>query len=353
MDADFGGPQWVFGQSHHACLSDGRIAAIGRSRGRDRLYLVAEGRDPEEVDTPYTELSGLVAAGNRVAFVGAGPLTPSAVAMLDLGTGALEEVRRTGDLPVDAAYLSEPRWVEFPTDGGQSAFAYLYEPVNPDAAAPPGERPPLLVFVHGGPTSSSGSAFNPDAQFFASRGFAVVDVDYGGSTGYGRAYRERLNGNWGIVDLADCTAAAPLAGGRRGLVDGGRMAIRGGSAGGYTTLCALCFRDIFAAGTSLTASATWRRWCTTRTSSSRGTSTNWWPHTRRTCPSTGTAHPSTSSIGSRLRCLCSRGARIAWCRGPRRTTWWPRWPATAFPTPTSCSKAKGTASGGPRTSGVL
>ena len=146
-------------------------------------------------------------------------------------------------------YFSEPEPIEFPTSNRQTAFALFYPPKNKDFSAPPGERPPLLVISHGGPTSATTSGLRLSTQYWTSRGFAVVDVNYGGSTGYGRAYRERLKGQWGIVDVEDCINAARYLE-KRGDVDGRRMAIRGGSAGGYTTLCALVFHDVFAAGAS-------------------------------------------------------------------------------------------------------
>ena len=158
-------------------------------------------------------------------------------------------LRETSALEVDAAYLATPQHIEFPTSGGRTAFAWYYPPTNPDVSAPDGERPPLVVMSHGGPTSQARTSLSLERQAFTSRGFAVVDVDYGGSTGYGRAFRDRLREQWGIVDVDDCTNAA-LYLAERGLADPDRLAIRGGSAGGYTTLASLCFRDVFAAGTS-------------------------------------------------------------------------------------------------------
>jgi dipeptidyl aminopeptidase/acylaminoacyl peptidase len=169
--------------------------------------------------------------------------------LIDPASGAVEVVRRSQELKLDPAFLSVPRLVEFPSEGGQTAHALFYPPTNPDYQGPPGERPPLLVISHGGPTSQVVDKLSLPVQYFTSRGLAVADVDYGGSTGYGRAYRERLHGNWGVVDTLDCiNAARQLA--AAGEVDGSRLAIRGGSAGGYTTLCALTFHDAFAAGAS-------------------------------------------------------------------------------------------------------
>jgi dipeptidyl aminopeptidase/acylaminoacyl peptidase len=159
-------------------------------------------------------------------------------------------VRPARDLGLDPALVSHARAITFPTAGGAEAHAYVYEPCNPDWSGPEGERPPLLVLSHGGPTAGAQPGFNLAVQFWTSRGFAVVDVDYRGSTGYGRAYRDALRGAWGIADVDDCCAAAAALV-DQGLVDGDRLAIRGGSAGGFTTLAALTRRDVFHAGASL------------------------------------------------------------------------------------------------------
>jgi dipeptidyl aminopeptidase/acylaminoacyl peptidase len=168
---------------------------------------------------------------------------------LNVKSGSSRVLKRSLEIAIDSEYLSEPEAIEFPTSNGLTAFALFYPPKAKHFAAPAGERPPLLVISHGGPTSATTSALRLSVQYWTSRGFAVVDVNYGGSTGYGRAYRERLKGNWGIVDVEDCINAARYLE-RRGAVDGKRMAIRGGSAGGYTTLCALVFHKVFAAGAS-------------------------------------------------------------------------------------------------------
>jgi dipeptidyl aminopeptidase/acylaminoacyl peptidase len=152
-------------------------------------------------------------------------------------------------MQIDAGYLSVPRAIEFPTKHGLTAHALFYAPRNRDYSAPAAERPPLLVKSHGGPTSAASTTLNLGIQYWTSRGVAVLDVNYGGSTGYGRAYRERLKGRWGVVDVDDCVNGARFLV-ERGEVDGERLAITGGSAGGYTTLCALTFRDVFKAGAS-------------------------------------------------------------------------------------------------------
>ena len=158
-------------------------------------------------------------------------------------------MRRASDLEIDPGYLSVPRTVQFPTEGGLTAHGFFYAPTNKDYAAPEGERPPLLVEIHGGPTSATTSLLDLGVQYWTSRGIGVLDVNYGGSTGYGREYRQRLNGQWGVVDVDDCVNGARYLV-EQGEADPQRLAIRGGSAGGYTTLNALTFRDVFKAGAS-------------------------------------------------------------------------------------------------------
>ncbi|HKA55349.1 MAG TPA: prolyl oligopeptidase family serine peptidase, partial [Candidatus Binatia bacterium] len=160
-----------------------------------------------------------------------------------------ESLRRSSSVTIDAGYLSAPRAIEFPTEHGLTAHALFCAPQNRDYRAPAAERPPLLVKSHGGPTSATSATFSLGVQYWTSRGIAVLDVNYGGSTGYGRDYRRRLEGQWGVVDVDDCVNGARFLA-ERGEVDGGRLAITGGSAGGYTTLCALTFRDLFKAGAS-------------------------------------------------------------------------------------------------------
>jgi dipeptidyl aminopeptidase/acylaminoacyl peptidase len=184
-----------------------------------------------------------------VVFIGGSASEAAAVVQLDPTTGQTEVLRRSYELSIDADYLSSPRAIEFPTEKGLTAHALFYPPHNRDYDVPPNERPPLIVISHGGPTSATSGVMSVGTQFWTSRGFAVLDVNYGGSVGYGRAYRERLNGQWGVVDVDDCANGARYLVERRE-VDGERLIIRGGSAGGYTTLCALTFRDIFKAGAS-------------------------------------------------------------------------------------------------------
>jgi len=252
MEAEFGAPQWVFGLATYAFLPGGRIACLYGRGPVQHLGLLEPGSDrPTPVDVPFTCFypPQLVALGDRVACIAGSSTLSPAVVVVDPATGEVETLRRARDLDLDPGYLSVARPVEFPTEGGRTAHALYYPPANPDARGPDGERPPLVVMSHGGPTAGVVDLLKLGVQFFTSRGIAVVDVDYGGSSGYGRAYRERLKGQWGVVDVDDCVnAARHLV--DAGEVDGARLAITGGSAGGYTTLCALAFRDAFAAGSS-------------------------------------------------------------------------------------------------------
>ncbi len=250
LEAEFAGPPWVFGLSSYDFLSDGRVVAAARSRGRDLLCLV--GPEPgiiETIELPYTEIAWLRAAGEAVLFVGAAPDRTPEVVRLGLADRAVEVLRRSTPIGLDPAIVSRPELIEFPTDGGRTAFGLFYPPRNPGHAAPAGEKPPLVVTSHGGPTSRASTALSIGVQLLTSRGIAVLDVDYGGSTGYGREYRRRLEGAWGVVDVADCANGARWLA-ERGVVDPERLAIRGGSASGYTTLCALAYRDDFRAGIS-------------------------------------------------------------------------------------------------------
>jgi dipeptidyl aminopeptidase/acylaminoacyl peptidase len=248
--AEFGVPQWVFGLSTYAFESNERLVCSYQEAGGVRLatLYVAEGR-LEPLDVRFTSIGGLRAAPGRAYFVGGSPTQPTALVRLDLASRELEILQRASELTIDPGYLSIPEAIEFPTENGRTAHGFFYRPQNANVTGPSDEHPPLLVMSHGGPTSATSTALRLGIQFWTSRGIAVLDVNYGGSTGYGRDYRRRLDGAWGIVDVNDCAnGARHLL--ERGEVDGERLAITGGSAGGYTTLAALTFRDVFKAGAS-------------------------------------------------------------------------------------------------------
>ena len=252
MEAEFGLPPWAFGMSTYAFLSPTRIACALIQGGVFRLGILdTETGELAEVETPYSVVSFLRADGDsgEVLFIAGSPKESSCVVRLEMGTGEHEVLRRAGDLKIEAGYLSAPETVEFPTEGGLMAHGFFYPPANRDHVGPEGELPPLLVLSHGGPTGMTLPNLDLEIQHRTSRGFAVLDVNYGGSTGYGREYRQRLDGMWGVVDVDDCANGARYLA-EKGLVDGGRLLIAGGSAGGYTTLCALSFREAFAAGAS-------------------------------------------------------------------------------------------------------
>lgn len=250
MDAEFGYPQWVFGMSTYAIAADEKLVCCYTQNGVWNLALLnTKTLDFEKLELPFTDISDIEANSEFAVFRAGAPDQPTVFVKLNLETRELTVLRQAAEMQVDPRYISAPQPVEFPTSGGLTAHALYYPPKNPDFEAPADERPPLIVKSHGGPTSSATSALNMRVQYWTSRGFGVLDVNYGGSTGYGRAYRERLNGTWGIVDVDDCANGARYLV-DKGLVDGKRLAITGGSAGGYTTLCALTFRDVFSAGSS-------------------------------------------------------------------------------------------------------
>jgi dipeptidyl aminopeptidase/acylaminoacyl peptidase len=256
-DADTGGPLWNLGARWYAPLDDGRVVAV-RTHGTDELSILDPARRTIEVlETP---LSGGVlvrdARGARVLLTGAGAQVPGGLWLLDVEARTIEPVR--GGVPaLDPAWLPRSRALSFTgPDGDVHAFAY--PPTNPEVSAPDDELPPYLVLVHGGPTAHSSGELSPAVTYFTSRGVGVLDVNYGGSTGYGRAYRERLKGNWGVSDVAD-TAAAARGLAAAGLADPARIAIKGGSAGGWTVLCAVADTDVFAAGISRYGVADLRR----------------------------------------------------------------------------------------------
>ncbi len=251
-NAEFGKPQWVFGSDTYSFASAELIACSYVENGAWKIAtLDIESGMLLAVETPFSEMGrgDLKAGGGKVVFIAGAPSLPMTLVLYDLAENKWRELRKSHDLEVEPGFISEPQPVEFPTEDGKTAHAFFYPPKNNDFQGPAGEKPPLLVKSHGGPTGAASTALNLGIQFWTSRGIGVLDVDYGGSTGYGRAYRERLNGAWGIVDVDDCcNAALHLV--SKGEADENRLAIDGGSAGGYTTLAALTFKDVFKAGAS-------------------------------------------------------------------------------------------------------
>jgi len=250
--AEFGSAQWGFRMSRYAFVGSRRlVCSYSRDGVTSLAQLDLDTLSMTPVATEFTEIGSVCADARHVCFRGASPTRFGAIVRLALGSGTAEIVKSssTADTAVYDGYLSQPEPLAFPTAGGATAHGLFYAPHNHDFRAPEEEAPPLIVRSHGGPTAAFSAALDWGVQFWTSRGFAVLDVNYGGSTGYGRAYRERLKGGWGVVDVDDCVnGARHLA--ESGRVDGRRMAIRGGSAGGYTTLCALTFGDTFATGAS-------------------------------------------------------------------------------------------------------
>lgn len=250
LTSELGVPQWIFGMSNYAFESADQIICTYYERGISKLASIdLRTRKLQPIDTSYTDITFLRAVPGQAVFRAGSPAEAPSIVRFDFTAGTFEVLRRSNNLDIDAGYFSTPRAIEFPTTDGLTAHGFFYPPQNPDFRAPDGESPPLLVKSHGGPTSAAATALSLTIQYWTSRGIGVLDVNYGGSTGYGRAYRERLKDRWGIVDVDDCANGARYLMSRQE-VDGDRLMITGGSAGGYTTLCALTFRDTFKAGAS-------------------------------------------------------------------------------------------------------
>ena len=249
FEAEIASPLWTLGQSNYALTGDGRAVVRYTIAARDRLGVVnLKSGQLAPLDLPFVGLSNiqLVSAHTAVA-IAASPTAEAAVVTIDLENGGYEILRMPGSLKLEAPYISVAESIEFPTAGGLTAHAFYYPPTNPNFAGSAGEKPPLVVKVHGGPTSHSKAELAMAIQYWTSRGFALLDVNHGGSSGFGRAYRERLKGNWGLVDVGDVVAGVKYLI-DTGRVDGNRAAIRGGSAGGFTVLATLAFHNVFKAG---------------------------------------------------------------------------------------------------------
>lgn len=246
--AEYGLPHWAFGQTTFDVAPRGSLLAARIERGASRLVTIDAARGTATPLDCDVEPAGAVrAVGDHAIVLGGSPTRSRGVYRVDLRTGAAEPLRAESDTDLPPECVSRPEPFEFPAGDG-TAYGWYYRPAHAEYEAPEGSpRPPLIVMSHGGPTSSATRHLDLRIQYWTSRGFAVLDVNYGGSTGHGRVYRERLLGRWGVVDADDCVRAARAAA-ARGLADAGRLVIRGGSAGGFTTLCALAFHDVFAAG---------------------------------------------------------------------------------------------------------
>lgn len=250
MEAEFGMPQWGFGMSSYAFESSKRIVCTYIEKGISHLGLIdTRAKEFEVIESSYTDIRYVRASDGQVVMRAASPTEPASIVRVDLETRSFESLRRSHKSEIDTGYISVPRAVEFPTEEGLTAHGFFYPPNNADYRAADGERAPLLVESHGGPTAAATTAFSLAIQYWTSRGIAVLDVNYGGSSGFGRAYRERLKDKWGIVDVDDCANGARYLV-EQSEVDGDRLMITGGSAGGFTTLCALTFRRTFNAGAS-------------------------------------------------------------------------------------------------------
>ncbi len=254
MEAEFGMAQWVFGLGTYAFASEVDVICAYTRDGRNVMaHLDTRTKTLTPLDVPLTLLypshTRITGGDGFVVYGAASPTQPSSIVRYGLATGETVVLKRSTDLQIDEGYISIAQPIEFPTENGQTAHGYFYPPRNRDYAAPDDERPPLIVLSHGGPTSATTGDFSLARQYWTSRGFALLDVNYGGSTGYGRDYRRRLNGQWGIVDVDDCANGARYLV-EQGLVDGDRLIIRGGSAGGYTTLRAITELDVFKAAAS-------------------------------------------------------------------------------------------------------
>jgi dipeptidyl aminopeptidase/acylaminoacyl peptidase len=253
-DGEIGEAAWLLAMRRYAFLGDGRIACVLTRAATDTLALLdpsSGALEPVELEWTQYDPSTLGAAAGRLAFAAGSPRSPSTLVVLDLASGHEQRVRGSLDVELDEASISDPRAIDFPTTDGAVAHAFYYPPTSSDLTGPPDERPPLRVICHGGPTGHHGPGLDLKLQFFSQRGIGVVDVNYRGSSGFGREYRRLLYGRWGEIDWSDCVAAARhLA--QQGEADPSRTWVEGGSAGGYVVLCSLVFDpSAFAAGVSL------------------------------------------------------------------------------------------------------
>ncbi len=248
--AEFGSPHWTLGRSMYGFFSAGEIGCTYIDNGVSHLARIDVAAGTlHNIPTLYTDVQDLYVGPGFMLLIAGSPTTPLEVARIDIASGQIDVLARSIDTLPAQAYLSIPQSISYPSADGRTAHAFHYPPLNGDYVAPDGEKPPLIVISHGGPTGMATSTLKLSTQYWTSRGFAVLDVNYGGSSGFGRAYQDALKGLWGIVDVEDCVSGARFLT-ERGLADPRRLIIRGGSAGGFTTLCALAYHDIFKAGAS-------------------------------------------------------------------------------------------------------
>jgi dipeptidyl aminopeptidase/acylaminoacyl peptidase len=250
MEAEFASPHWTFGNSMYGFRSAAEIICTYIDKGVSRLARLLPGSGKlEAIANPYEEIRELRVSQGYIAMLAGGPTIPLELARIDFTEEGVEILAQSIEELPDEADLSIPASISYPSANGRTSHAFFYPPRNRDVTAPEGTKPPVIVISHGGPTGMTVNTLKLATQYWTSRGFGVLDVNYGGSTGFGRAYRDLLKGQWGIVDVEDCVAGARALV-QRGLADGERLIIRGGSAGGLTTLCALTFHDVFKVGAS-------------------------------------------------------------------------------------------------------
>jgi dipeptidyl aminopeptidase/acylaminoacyl peptidase len=248
MEAEFGKPQWTFSMVTYAFVDEDRIAATYTEGGRWKLAVIdPHARRFTPLDLSVEPVESITANGDAIYFIGGSPTDAPAICCYSKG-GQLRTLRSSATDPIPGEWISVPEAVTY-TVGDRDVHAFYYPPANPDVIPPPGTYPPMIVVTHGGPTGATLDVLDPKVQFWTSRGFAVLDVNYSGSTGYGRPYRDRLKGQWGIVDVEDAVGGAEAMVAAK-KADPERLIIRGGSAGGYTTLAALTFHDTFKSGAS-------------------------------------------------------------------------------------------------------
>ncbi|MES2017026.1 MAG: S9 family peptidase [Pseudomonadota bacterium] len=248
--AEFATPHWGFGGSMYGFRSASEIVCTYIEHGVSRLaQLSTDSGKLHAIANPYQEIRELRVSGDTLVMLGGSPTIALELARVDLASGAHDILARSISALPPASYLSVPDSITYPTSGNRTAHAFYYPPCSAGFEPEPGTRAPLMVISHGGPTGMASNTLKLATQFWTSRGFAVLDVNYGGSSGFGREYRDALKGQWGVIDVDDCVAGARYLA-NRGLVDPERLVIRGGSAGGLTTLCALTFHDVFKAGAS-------------------------------------------------------------------------------------------------------